>query len=77
MSNIVNLMKLGMLGAVRQRLGAEDKDDTSYDEDILKMSNHDLVGSYCGWYLGDEGWWEKLKYKFDSLEELSKESSDE
>jgi hypothetical protein len=69
MTQIEKLMNLGMLGAVRQRLGAEDAFDESYDEEIETMDNEKLVELWCGWELGDGSWWTEMKYKFDKLEE--------
>lgn len=43
-----------ILEAVRQRIGASDKDDSSKDATIVQMSSMELVKKYSGWELGDE-----------------------
>jgi len=70
MTNIEKLKKLGILGQVRQRQGANDENDGTYDEDINEMDNSKLIEQYCGWYLGDGGWWTDMKYNFDKLVEM-------
>ena len=45
-----------VLFAVRQRLGAETKNDTSKDAMIERLSPLDLTKKLCGWELGDEPW---------------------
>ena len=60
---------LGILGDVRQRLGADDENDETFDEEIISMSNTDIIGAYCGWQLGDKSWWHHMKNLFDKLEE--------
>ncbi len=70
MNNVEKLKKVGMLASVRQRLGARSATDNSYDEQINKASNSDLVALYSAWYLGTEDWWYDLKWKFDQLKEL-------
>ena len=47
---------IGILQDVRQRLGAKNEDDTSYDDIIAKMSAKEIMAKWCGWNLGDEGW---------------------
>lgn len=70
MKNTEKLNKLGMLGAVRQRLGAENETDESFDATINRMSNSSLVENWCGWYLGDGSWWSDMKRYLDKLEEF-------
>ena len=72
MNNVQKLKQIGILGSVRQRLGADDKNDEKYDDDINEMSNHNLIRAYTGWRLGDGSWWDSLKGMFDDLEELDK-----
>lgn len=56
----------------RERLGADDGDDEKYDLIIEDMSNHDLIGEYIAWQIGDRGWWDDPKSAFDELESFSK-----
>lgn len=73
-TNITKLKQLGILGEIRQRLGAENENDTSMDSRVNKLSNHDLTAAYCGWCLGSESWWNTLKVLFDSLERFDEEA---
>ena len=70
MNNVEKLEQIRILGEVRQRLGADDKNDEKYDDDINEMSNHNLIRAYTGWNLGDGSWWDSLKGMFDDLEEI-------
>jgi len=45
-----------VLHAVRQRLGADNENDDSYDDQIKNMSPEDIVCEYSGWKLGDSEW---------------------
>lgn len=71
MTNIEKLNQVGILGDVRQRCGADDENDTSVDSRINEMDNSDLIAAWCGWHIGDGGWWRTMKMYFDSLELLS------
>lgn len=71
MTNVEKLTQLGIIGAVRQRLGADDENDISKDKRINIMENSDLVKKWAGWYLGDESWWTTMKAYYDGLERLS------
>jgi len=68
-SNVDKLADLGILGDVRQRLGADDENDTSKDEKINEMDNSRLIKEWCGWNLGDGSWWTIMKSYYDKLEE--------
>jgi hypothetical protein len=46
------------LADIRQRLGAKDENDSSYDDRINKMTAEELVAKKSGWELGDESWGE-------------------
>ena len=70
---IDTLASLGILGDIRQRLGAENPDDVSRDKVIEKMSPEDAVSTWCGWTLGDEGWGQKIIGLYKSLSEAKKE----
>ena len=50
----IDMINLDVLGAIRQRLGAEDENDNSQDEKIKHMTPKKCVGAYSGWILGDE-----------------------
>jgi len=72
MTNVEKLTRLGIIGHVRQRLGADDANDTRRDDLINKMNNSKLVEQWAGWYLGDGSWWTTMKGYYDELEKLSK-----
>jgi len=74
MTNVEKLkyISLTYLGDIRERLGAENRDDETYDDDINKMSNHRIVKEWCAWEIGDGNWWSSFKELFDDLEKLSK-----
>ncbi len=57
------------LGDVRQRLGAEDENDTSFDDKINEMSSQEIVEKWSGWNLGDEAWASQMIEMFTSLNE--------
>jgi len=71
-TNVQKLEELGILGDIRQRLGSQDEYDDSKDSKINQSNNSMLVRAWCGWHIGDGGWWDSMKYYFDSLEELDK-----
>lgn len=57
MSNKLKLLKkMGILGDIRQRLGAKNEEDTSFDKTIEMMSTRDIVAAEYGWELGDNSW---------------------
>lgn len=68
MNNVDKLAELGVLGAVRQRLGADHDHDTSFDKEINAMSSHRVVYNYAAWELGAGSYWDVFKRIFDSLE---------
>ena len=72
MTNVEKLTQLGIIGDVRQRLGADDENDTISDGQINKMDNSKLVEQWAGWNLGDGSWWTTMKAYYDGLERLSK-----
>lgn len=63
------LDQLGILGGIRQRLGAKDENDTSFDQRIEGMSNRRLVALDTGWELGDESWANNIFHLLDELNE--------
>jgi hypothetical protein len=50
------LNEIGILGDIRQRLGAKDENDTSKDRIILDMDAREMVARQTGWELGEEFW---------------------
>lgn len=64
-----NVQKLNSrtLGAVRQRLGAEDETDPSKDDKINRMTADEITRAWSGWHLGDESWWGEMKAIFDQV----------
>lgn len=70
MTNIEKLQQIGILKEVRLRMGAEDENDTSFDDVINLMDNSKLVEQWCAWKLGDGSWWKTMKSHFDELEKL-------
>jgi hypothetical protein len=74
MLNTEKLNRIGRLGDVRQRLGADSPEDESQDVRIEKMTNTDMIAKSVGWSLGDDNWWIDSKSDFDRLEEIDKES---
>lgn len=70
MDNVEKLKQIGILGDVRQRLGAENESDDSMDDKVNRLTNSQLVGAWSGWNLGDESWWTDMKRYFYKLESL-------
>ncbi len=71
MTKIEALTQLGIIGAVRQRMGADSEKDMSRDDVINRMGADDLVKKWAGWHLGDESWWTTMKAYYDGIERLS------
>lgn len=61
------LKDLGILGDIRQRLGADNENDTSFDKDIDQMTADELMYAWAGWKLGYGAWWTDMKKKYDRL----------
>lgn len=72
MTNIEKLDELGILGNVRESLGADDAQDTSLDGVINNLTNSDLIAQWSQWHLGSMSWWKTMKAMFDELEEMDK-----
>lgn len=70
MTNVEKLEELGMLGNVRQRLGAKDEDDTSQDEIINEMTNQELVERDSAWELGSEQWAADIIHNYNELNKM-------
>jgi len=62
--------EVGILGAIRQALGAEDEVDETYDAKINGLSNSQLISLWCQWELGSKTWWISMKSYFDHLESI-------
>jgi len=61
---------LGILGDVRERLGADNEDDDSKDYKFKDMSAADIVAAWTAWQLGDEAW----AYNIISMHKVLEES---
>lgn len=70
MKNVEKLKQIGILGDIRQRLGADSAKDDTYDEEINLLDSHEILKQYSAWILGDKHWWSELKSVFDRLENL-------
>jgi hypothetical protein len=62
-----------ILDAVRQRLGADDENDTSRDQLIEKMTPKELMAKWSGWHLGYEDWGNEIINKYEHLKKLEQE----
>lgn len=67
MKNTEILEDLCILGDIRERLGAKDENDTSFDDKINKMDANRIAAEYSAWSIGDSAWWYSLKNIFDEL----------
>ncbi len=68
----------GVLGDIRQRLGASDEFDTSKDNKISRMDARELTAVCYGWELGDDTWgysiidlYENLKKEIQSIKKIA------
>lgn len=59
-----------ILGAVRQRLGADNEDDKLFDLEISVMSPREVVVKYVGWHLGSEDWGYEIINRYDELKKI-------
>lgn len=71
MTNVEKLQTIGILGIVRQRLGAINENDVNVDKTINQMDSSQIVYHWAEWYLGDGGWWFKMKNYYDRLEKMT------
>jgi len=76
MNNVEKLQGIGILSSVRKEIGAKNGLDPSFDEEINRLSNSELVGRWCHWHLGSCDWWSTMKSYFDELEEMSNDKSE-
>ena len=72
-NNVEKLTQLDIIGVVRYRFGANNKDDNSVDVRTNKMSNSALDEAWDAWELGN-GYWPSsiMKVYDDKLEKLNK-----
>jgi len=75
MTNIEALQQIGILGDIRQRMGANDENDAKQDEEINRLDPDDLIAKDAGWKLGNEEWWWDMFDKYNDLVEVKKEHS--
>ena len=68
MAKLSKLKQLGILGDVRQALGANDEHDCSKDSKIISSTNEDIIGYYSQWNLGNKYWGKDFISKFKALE---------
>lgn len=66
----IDKIPLSILDAVRQRLGAEDENDTSFDEQIERLTPKELMAKWSGWHLGDEDWARMIINDYENLKKL-------
>lgn len=57
----------GILGDVRQRLGAENDDDSLFDDKINEMTPDEIMYEWVGWKLGYGSWWHTFKSAYDRI----------
>jgi len=65
----IDKIPMYILGAVRQRFGAVDEEDTQFDERIKKLEPIELVAKWSGWNLGDESWARIMISYYNTLQE--------
>jgi hypothetical protein len=64
---IEKLKDCRILGDVRQRLGAKNENDTSFDEEINEMEPDEIMAEWVGWKLGSGDWWDIFKSVYDRI----------
>jgi hypothetical protein len=57
----------GILGDVRQRMGAENDNDDLFDSEINEMTPDQVMYEWVGWKLGYGSWWYKFKEAYDRI----------
>lgn len=65
--NIKKLEDLYMLGDIRQRLGADDENDSSCDDKIIAMDARTATSAYVGWSLGNDEYGNDTIDKYTAL----------
>lgn len=53
---LISKLSYKCLLAVRLNLGAKDENDTTFDNEIEKMSPLEITRCYCAWHLGYYAW---------------------
>ncbi len=67
---IEKLEKMGILGSIRQRVGAENESDESFDYRIVNMGEKRLVAEWVGFEIGDENWAYSIISKYETLKDF-------
>lgn len=67
MTNVEKLNKIGILGIIRMRLGAENPKEELYNDQINGMDRETILSEYSAWYLGSRSWWVEMKDIYDKL----------
>lgn len=75
MNNVEILEQVGILDDVRERLGASDENDTSFDHKIERMNPEQMVAKWSGWELGDESWGTTIIDYYKQIIEIKAETS--
>ena len=73
MKNVDFLELSGDIGDIRERLGAENEDDESFDEQINAMSSKEICMAWSGWNLGDGSWAKEIINMYLELEKTKHE----
>lgn len=63
----INKISPSKPGDIRQRLGAKDEKDTTFDDLIFEMSPKEVVAIWTGWVLGSNGWGHEIIDFYESL----------
>jgi hypothetical protein len=61
------LRDLGILGDIRQRLGAKDENDSSFDNQIDSMTADEIMSEWSACKLGSSEWWKDMNRKYNRL----------
>jgi hypothetical protein len=72
MATPISKLNASVLGDIRQRLGAEDENDTTCDERIIRMSANELFDAWCNWN-GLTNWGPDLRHTLDHLRRVVNE----
>lgn len=72
MTNVerIRIVSPEMLSDLRERFGAENGKDTSFDEEIERRTMDSLMHEWCAWAIGDGQWWDIMKRRYDLLLEV-------
>lgn len=61
------LRDLGILGDIRQRLGAKDEHDSSFDDEIDFMTAYEIMSEWSAWKFGSDELWKDMYRKYNRL----------